>query len=114
MYVCVAALLILIGIPQAALSLTVSSGPMQDYLFKEGKRHLDAGDINQAQEVWSNLFPGALYGPVSYLLLAQGWTARGAHGKAEFTSQGVSESSSGQCVPPRHPGCSRGCPVPTG
>jgi soluble lytic murein transglycosylase len=83
MYVGVAALLILVGIPQYTWSLTVSSGPMQDYLFKEGKRHFDGGDINQAQEVWSNLFPGTLYGPVSYLLLAQGWTARGELGKAD-------------------------------
>jgi soluble lytic murein transglycosylase len=83
MYVCVAALLILLGIPRYACSLTVSSGPMQDYLFKEGKRHYDGGDFDRAREVWSNLFPGKLYGPVSYLLLAQGWADKGEHAKAE-------------------------------
>ncbi len=84
MYVCVSALLIFIAIPQYALSLTVSTGPMQDYLFKEGKRHFDRGDLIQAQQVWANLFPGKLYGPVSYLLLAQARSAKGEHGKAEF------------------------------
>ena len=83
MYVVVLALIISMGIPHYACSLTVSSGPMQDYLFKEGKRHYDEGDYEKAQEVWSNVFPGTLYGPVSYLLLADGWASKGKYDRAE-------------------------------
>jgi soluble lytic murein transglycosylase len=82
-YAIVFAVTISIAIPEGSFPLTVSSGPMQDYLFKEGKRHHDEGDLDKAQEVWSNLLTGTLYGPVSYLLLAYGRAAKDDFTRAE-------------------------------
>lgn len=82
-YTIVFVLTISVAIPSHSFSLTVTSGPMPDYLFKEGKRHYDEGDLEKASEVWSNIFPGPLYGPVSYLLLAYAWETKGDYAKAE-------------------------------
>ncbi|MBI5571007.1 MAG: transglycosylase SLT domain-containing protein [Desulfomonile tiedjei] len=53
-----------------AASMTVATGPMQEHLFKEGKRHFDAGDLDRSRQVWSNIFPDQFFGPICYLLLA--------------------------------------------
>ena len=51
--------------------MTIASGPAQEYLFKEGKRHYDSGDFDRARATWENILPDTLYGPVAYLLLAR-------------------------------------------
>lgn len=55
-------------------ALEVASGPVQAYLFAEGKKHYDAGDLERAAEVWRNVLPDTLYGPPAYLLLARGFS----------------------------------------
>ncbi len=52
--------------------LTVTTGPMQEYLFVEGKKLYDAGKLDRAADVWTNIFPDTVYGPVAYILLARG------------------------------------------
>ncbi len=52
--------------------LTVTTGPMQEYLFAEGKKQYDAGQLDRAAEVWTNIVPDSLDGPIKYLLLARG------------------------------------------
>ncbi|MGO9566397.1 MAG: transglycosylase SLT domain-containing protein [Desulfomonilaceae bacterium] len=59
-------------LPTDSFGLTVTTGPMQEYLFVEGKKHYDAGELDRAAEVWTNIFPDTLYGPITYLLLARG------------------------------------------
>ncbi|HTY21597.1 MAG TPA: transglycosylase SLT domain-containing protein [Desulfomonilaceae bacterium] len=61
----------LIVMPGPAHCMTVSSGPAQEYVFKEGKRYYDAGDLDRARATWENIFPDMVYGPVTYLLLAR-------------------------------------------
>ncbi|MBI4962686.1 MAG: transglycosylase SLT domain-containing protein [Desulfomonile tiedjei] len=64
---------VLTVVPLPCAALTVSSGPVQDYLFTEGKKHYDAGDMHQAEEAWRHLFPDKVYGPPAYLLLARSY-----------------------------------------
>jgi soluble lytic murein transglycosylase len=52
-------------------SMTIVSGPAQEYIFKEGKRYYDSGDFDRARATWENILPDTLYGPVAYLLLAR-------------------------------------------
>ncbi len=54
------------------ICLTVATGPMQEYLFVEGKKLYDAGKLGRASDVWAKIFPDTVYGPVAYLLLARG------------------------------------------
>jgi peptidoglycan lytic transglycosylase len=61
-----------LSIPTDSFGLTVTTGPMQEYLFVEGKKHYDAGELDRAAQVWTNIFPDTLYGPITYLLLARG------------------------------------------
>jgi soluble lytic murein transglycosylase len=70
LYLCV--ILLASFVPDDSFGLTVTTGPMQEYMFVEGKKHYDAGELDRASEVWTNIFPDSLYGPVAYLLLAQG------------------------------------------
>ena len=44
-------------VPADSFGLTVTTGPMQEYLFDEGKKHYDAGELDRASEVWTNIFP---------------------------------------------------------
>jgi len=67
----------------SAWCMTVISGPAQDYIFKEGKRHYDSGDLERAGTTWDNILPDPLYGPVAYLLLARS-RAPGNPGQAEI------------------------------
>ncbi len=69
---CVSVLFLGTMMPAKSLGLTVTTGPMQEYLFAEGKKHYDAGQLDRAAEVWTNIFPDTLYGPIAYLLLARG------------------------------------------
>jgi soluble lytic murein transglycosylase len=70
-------------VPTDSFGLTVTTGPMQEYLFDEGKKHYDAGELDRASEVWTNIFPDTLYGPITYLLLAQGKQRAGNDEAAE-------------------------------
>jgi soluble lytic murein transglycosylase len=63
--------------------MTVSSGPAQEYLFKEGKRYYDGGELERARETWENIFPDGLYGPVAYLLLSRSYLHAGKPERAE-------------------------------
>lgn len=71
-----------VSIP-ASFAMTVASGPMQEFLFKEGKRHYDEANLEKAEAVWSNIFPGTFFGPVCYLLLARAQLEAGHPEKAE-------------------------------
>ena len=70
-------------IPVPCSALTLSSGPVQDYLFAEGKKHYDAGEVQQAEQAWSHIFPDPVYGPPVYLLLARGYRKARHPDKAE-------------------------------
>ena len=80
---CVSVLFLATIMPAKSLGLTVTTGPMQEYLFVEGKKHYDAGQLNRAAEVWTNIFPDTLYGPITYLLLARGKQQAGDDRAAE-------------------------------
>jgi soluble lytic murein transglycosylase len=74
--VAVASLVLLCICSEPCSALEVAAGPMQAYLFAEGKKHYDAGAPEQAAEVWRHVFPDTLYGPPAYLLLARGFSTQ--------------------------------------
>jgi soluble lytic murein transglycosylase len=80
-------LLLASTVPTDSFGLTVTTGPMQEYLFVEGKKHYDAGELDRAAEVWTNIYPDALYGPVTYLLLARAKERIGNDQAAELLLQ---------------------------
>jgi len=53
--------------------MTLSSGSMPEYIFLDGKKHYETGNVKSAEEAWSNLSRDALYGPVSYILLSRAY-----------------------------------------
>lgn len=62
---------------------TLVSGPMQEYLFTEGKKYFDEGKTVQAIEIWSNILPDGLYSPVAYVLSTRGYLDLGRAQSAE-------------------------------
>ena len=77
-------IIILLGLTAGqSFPITLSTGPIPEYLFVEGKKHYDAGSLQSAAEVWSNIFPDTLYGPVAYILLSRGYHKAGNLEKAE-------------------------------
>ncbi len=81
--VCSAALTALVVLPGNSLSITVTSGPAQQYMFEEGLKHLLAGRIDPAGRVWKKIFQDALYGPAAYLLLAHAYSVNGDPAQSE-------------------------------
>ncbi|MDQ7781281.1 MAG: transglycosylase SLT domain-containing protein [Desulfomonilaceae bacterium] len=69
--------------PDECPGLTIVSGPVQKYLFDEGLKHFNAGNIDQARGVWKNLLPDELYGPTTLLLLARAYLDKGDPAKSE-------------------------------
>lgn len=57
------------------------SSPAQT--FGEGKKYLESGQLQKAQEVWQPLFPDSLYGSVALLLLSRAFLDKGHPEKAE-------------------------------
>ena len=63
------------------------SGPMQEYLFLEGKKLYDRGSHAKAIEVWANILPDNLYSPVAYILTARAYLSLKRPRKAEAVLQ---------------------------
>lgn len=81
----VAAVLIFVPLACAPAlhAMTLSTGPFQEYLFVEGKKHFDEGNLDAAAATWANILPDKLFGPVAYLLLAGGYASSGKLDTAE-------------------------------
>lgn len=77
------ALMVCGAVPAESVGLTLSTGPMGEYLFDDGNKHFRAGKIRLAHRVWANLLPDPLYGPVAYILLARGYREKGNLAKSE-------------------------------
>ncbi len=82
MLVVAAALLVLVC-RSTPYAMTLSTGPLQEYLFVDGKKQYDRGNLEGAAATWANILPDNLYGPVAYLLLAGGYASSGKLDKAE-------------------------------
>jgi soluble lytic murein transglycosylase len=66
-----------------AWSMTVGAGPVPEYLFTEGLKHYQAGELDRAAQTWENIYGESTYGPVAYLLLANAKQKIGNHDAAE-------------------------------
>jgi len=64
-------------------SMKLDTGPVPEYFFVEGKKLLDAGNLEAASDAWSNVFSDGLYGPVSFILLARSYRKSGNIQKSE-------------------------------
>jgi TolA-binding protein len=67
-------------VPADSFGLTVKFTCRNTCLMK-GKHY--GGELDRASEVWTNIFPDTLYGPIAYLLLAQGKQRAGNDEAAE-------------------------------
>jgi soluble lytic murein transglycosylase len=65
-------------------SMTIQTGPVQEFIFKEGKGYYDSGQLDRAWVTWGAIFPDTLYGPIAYLLLAEKSLESGKPHKAEI------------------------------
>jgi len=65
--------------PDRVEGLSLATGPIQEYLFTQGKRHYDSGDADAAARVWKDIFPDSLYGPVAYVLLGRAYRGANRH-----------------------------------
>jgi soluble lytic murein transglycosylase len=63
--------------------MTLSAGPIPEYLFTDGLKLYQGGELGRATETWENVFPHPLYGPVAYLLLARARLEKGDYAAAE-------------------------------
>ncbi|HMK35444.1 MAG TPA: tetratricopeptide repeat protein, partial [Desulfomonilaceae bacterium] len=67
--------------------ITLSTGPVPEYLFAEGLKRYQAGELDGASETWENVFSEPTYGPVAYILLARARQKLNEHAKAETLVQ---------------------------
>ena len=68
---------------QPCSALTLRTGPVQEYVFAEGKKHYDAGDMAATAKVWKTILPDSLFGPPVHILLARGYRKSGSLDRAE-------------------------------
>ncbi len=70
-------------VPRTSGALTLTTGPMQEYVFMEGKKHYDSGNTAAAAKVWKNILPDNLFGPPAHILLARAYRKAGHLERAE-------------------------------
>jgi soluble lytic murein transglycosylase len=79
-------------LPQTCRALTLTTGPMQEYVFVEGKKHYDSGDVIGAEKVWKTILPDTLFGPPAHILLARAYRKSGHLGHAETILKQLSQN----------------------
>ncbi|MEJ2716085.1 MAG: transglycosylase SLT domain-containing protein [Deltaproteobacteria bacterium] len=82
-FLLITTLFFLCAAPPPAAPITFSSGPMQEYLFLEGKKLYDAGKPARAIQAWKNLPPDRVYAPVAAILVARSHRRLGRPDRAE-------------------------------